>query len=54
MSNSCCGRIEKVHSRRDFLTKSAFGFGGVALTYLLEKESAFGAVFPNAVVKPFE
>ena len=48
MSNSCCGRFEKVHSRRDFLTKSAFGFGGVALTYLLEKESAFGAVFPDA------
>jgi hypothetical protein len=48
MKTSCCGRYEKVHSRREFLTKSAFGFGSVALTYLLDKDSAFGATFPNA------
>jgi hypothetical protein len=47
MKTSCCGRQEVVNSRREFLTKSAFGFGGVALTYLLDKEAAFGAVFPN-------
>ena len=34
MSTTCCGRFEKVHSRREFLAKSAFGFGGVGLAYL--------------------
>ena len=47
MKTSCCGRFEKVHSRRDFLAKSAFGFGSVALSYLLEKDAAFGAALPN-------
>src|SRR5579864_2533644 len=48
MKTSCCGRIEKVRSRREFLTKSGLGFGSLALTYLLERETAFGAVFPNS------
>lgn len=53
MKSGCCGRFEKVGSRREFLVKSAFGFGGLALTYLLEKESAFGAVFPNTATPTF-
>jgi Protein of unknown function (DUF1501) len=59
MKTSCCGRFEKVRSRREFLTKSGFGFGSLALTYLLEKDTAFGAVFadsrataPSNIVNP--
>lgn len=47
MKTCSCGRFETVHSRREFLAKSAFGFGGVALSYLLDKESAFAAASPN-------
>jgi hypothetical protein len=52
VSTACCGRFEKVHSRREFLAKSAFGFGGVALAYLLDRESASAAVLPNAMATP--
>jgi Protein of unknown function (DUF1501) len=45
MNSSACHRYEKIHSRREFLLKSAFGFGALPLTYLLETESAFGSVF---------
>jgi hypothetical protein len=48
MHSSCCGRYEKVGTRREFLTKSGFGFGGLALTYLLGKENAFGASLADA------
>jgi hypothetical protein len=44
MNAACCNRYEKARSRRDFLTKSAFGFGGLALAYLLDMDSALGAV----------
>src|SRR5438094_8024490 len=34
-----CGRFEVVHSRRDFLMKSAFGFGTLGLSHLLSGEA---------------
>ncbi len=52
MNKTCCGRFEKVHSRREFLAKSAFGFGGVALAYLLDRESALAAALPSAMATP--
>src|SRR6266851_3148694 len=33
-----CGRFEVAHSRRDFLMKSAFGFGALGLSHLLSGE----------------
>ncbi len=48
MNQGCCGRHENAESRRDFLTKYAFGFGALALAYLLDKDSAYGAVFPGS------
>ena len=39
MGTVSCGRHEKVNSRREFLTKSGFGFGALALTHLLEDKS---------------
>jgi len=41
--NTSCNRCEPAHSRRDFLFKSSFGFGALALTYLLDRDSAFSA-----------
>jgi hypothetical protein len=56
MNTACCSRYEKVQSRREFLERSAFGFGGLALAYLLDRESVFGSVFPDqqisAVMNP--
>src|SRR5206468_8371826 len=34
-----CGRFEVAHSRRDFLMKSAFGFGTLGLSHLLLDEA---------------
>jgi hypothetical protein len=51
MKTCSCGRHQTVHSRRELLTKWALGFGGVAFTYLLDKESAFGAVFPDIAAR---
>jgi hypothetical protein len=48
MNTACCHRHEKVHSRREFLTKSAFGFGTLALTHMLDQESAWGSVFADS------
>ena len=39
-----CHRCEKVGSRREFLTRSGLGFGALGLTYLLDKEAAFGSL----------
>ncbi|MFN8007336.1 MAG: hypothetical protein U0V70_09990 [Terriglobia bacterium] len=47
MNTSACLRHEWVHPRREF-QKSAFGFGTLPLTYLLESESAFASVFQQA------
>ncbi|MBM3800939.1 MAG: DUF1501 domain-containing protein [Acidimicrobiia bacterium] len=47
MNQARCRRHEAVHSRREFLEKSAFGFGALALAHLIDKESAFGSVFPG-------
>lgn len=47
MNTTCCNRHEKVQSRREFLERSAFGFGALALTHLLDTESVFGSVFPS-------
>ncbi len=52
MNRCACGRHEKVASRRDFLTKSAFGFGAAALSYLLDSDFAFANVLPPAAVNP--
>src|SRR5205814_1658617 len=39
-----CGRYEEVHSRREFLAKSAFGFGTLALGHLLERQALASGV----------
>ena len=43
MDCNCCNRQETSASRRDFLQKSAFGFGSLALGYLLRKEGGLKA-----------
>ena len=43
MNDSSCNRRQKVKSRREFLTQSSFGFGALALGYLLQQESAVAA-----------
>lgn len=44
----CCNRFTKVKSRRDFLEKSSFGFGSLALNYLLNSRSVLGSTsFPK-------
>lgn len=48
MKRCACGRHEKAASRREFLAKSAFGFGAAALSYLLDNDSAFASVLPAA------
>ncbi len=42
MDHTCCHRQRTVRSRREFLTTSGFGFGGLALGYLLDRENALG------------
>lgn len=42
-----CGRFQTVSSRREFLAKSAFGFGGLALGHLVTCETA--AAEPRAL-----
>jgi len=46
MNVSSCGRREVALNRREFLTKSAFGFGALAFGSLLSRDSMFGAVAP--------
>ncbi len=38
-----CNRLERAGSRREFLAKSAFGFGALALNCLLQRDSVLGA-----------
>ena len=44
MDYTCCNRQMTARSRREFLTTSGFGFGGLALGYLLNSEHALGSV----------
>ncbi len=43
MRESSCNRYMQVHSRRDFLAKAGFGFGSLALGYLLGQEPAYAS-----------
>ena len=43
MNDCSCNRHQKVKSRREFLTQSSFGFGALALGYLLQQVSALAA-----------
>ena len=49
MNSSCCHRYRRVNSRREFLSKWAFGFDSLALIDLLEKDSAFETVFAETL-----
>jgi hypothetical protein len=49
---SHCGRVAEVHSRREFLARSGFGFGGLALGYLLGKEARADSTDPLAPRAP--
>ena len=40
MDRNHCGRFEKASNRREFLAKSAFGFGALALGHLVMREAA--------------
>src|SRR5438445_5121248 len=44
MKTTCCGRHELALNRRDFLVKSAFGFGAFAFGSLAAKDRALGAI----------
>lgn len=52
MDHTCCHRQMTARSRREFLTTSGFGFGGLALGYLLNREHALGNVVSPAAVNP--
>jgi Protein of unknown function (DUF1501) len=52
MRNTCCNRRIQVHSRREFLEKSSFGFGAVALGYLLNGQSALASNQPVQAINP--
>jgi hypothetical protein len=52
MRPTCCNRRETVHSRREFLAKSAFGFGSVALGSLLQRDSAVAAAKVPPIKNP--
>jgi hypothetical protein len=47
-----CGRFTSVHSRREFLQKSAFGFGTLALAHLLTRGAAAGPTNPLTARPP--
>ena len=47
MDARCCGRQETVSSRREFLLRSGFGFGALALGYLLSSESSLGSILAH-------
>src|SRR2546426_11501594 len=44
MNLSACNRRVQVRSRREFLVRSSFGFGSLALGYLMNCESATASV----------
>ena|ERR1051325_9093297 len=48
---SSCGRRAVALNRREFLAKSAFGFGALAFGSLLSRDSVYGAV-KSATVNP--
>ena len=50
MDFKCCNLQEEVRSRREFLAKSGFGFGALALGCLLDKEAALGAALKEAAI----
>ena len=43
MNNACCNRRVQVRSRREFLQKSSYGFGSLALGYLLNGANALAS-----------
>ena len=49
MNFECCNLNETVSSRREFLARSGFGFGAVALGCLLAEEATFGRALGGAV-----
>lgn len=52
MRRTSCGRQESARSRRDFLARSAFGFGALALGQLLGQEAAGASPAPNQARNP--
>jgi hypothetical protein len=50
MHSTACGRHQIALNRRDFLAKSAFGFGTLAFGSMLEKQSVYG--IEKKVVSP--
>ena len=52
MNRHSCNRFTKVKSRREFLEKSSFGFGSLALAYLLNSRSVHGSANFNFGANP--
>ncbi len=50
MDFQCCGLHEKVSSRREFLARSGFGFGALALGCLLAEEVPLAASLKGAAI----
>ena len=51
MTPTLCSGHDHARSRRDFLRKSAFGFGSLALSHLLERDGALAAT-PRSPANP--
>src|SRR5580692_2977735 len=51
-TSSACNRRLKVRSRREFLATSSFGFGSMALSYLLGGDLANAATISGNDVNP--
>src|SRR5947208_16681335 len=52
MNEFSCNRRLKVGSRREFLAKSSFGFGSMALSYLLGRDLAGAATISGNFFNP--
>jgi hypothetical protein len=52
MSESCCNNRVQVRNRREFLQKSSYGFGSLALAYLLNGNSVFAGTPTLAPINP--
>ena len=52
MRDTCCNRRIQVGSRREFLEKSSFGFGALALGYLLQGGTALASASPVEAINP--
>ena len=50
MDFKCCHLHETANSRREFLARSGFGFGALALGCLLGEDAAFGTAAKRAAV----